>query len=212
MKFVLSQIFPAIFCFFCIAEMSAQTKPDTMLIKRYYENGNLSEEASFKQGDTTVREGYSRWYHKNGKVEIEMPYTNHKRNGLCRIFYENGKLARTSVYEMSKLNGVSVYYYENGNPEIIMPYKDDQTDGLTRVFTPGGKLEGEEMYKNGQMEGLTKYYHSNGKIKIEMMMHNNQKVWRKDYDSNGKLIPEPTSKVAPAEAPKPDSTDVIPQK
>lgn len=57
--------------------------------KRWYENGNIRREISFKNG---TENGEWKYYYENGKLMAIAPYKNDKKNGEWKNYNERGQL------------------------------------------------------------------------------------------------------------------------
>lgn len=78
-------------------------------------------------------------------IEIE----NGERNGLSRVWNENGQLYMEFNYKNKKKDGISRGWYENRQLRWEVNYKNEKLDGLSRWWHENGQLESEEIYKNG---------------------------------------------------------------
>lgn len=89
-------------------------KPIQGVIKSRFKNGNISQEASFKDG---VEDGTWVWYYTNGQKQSEINYQNGVKQGLETHYYDTGLRGSECVWS----NGVSVatqYWTAEGKPKF----------------------------------------------------------------------------------------------
>ena len=123
----------------------------------YYENGQLNEKITLKDGSGTVER-----YLDNGRLWITATYKDEELNGLNEVYYQNGQLEYQQTYKDGELNGLVERYYENGQLYYQQTYKDGAQNGLGETYFKNGQLKYKMNYKDGEQNGLWKYYHENG--------------------------------------------------
>ena len=67
----------------------------TEIKKYYYETGELSYEAPYKNGE---RHGIWKGYYITGELSYESPYENGELHGVERVHYETGEVKYTNYY------------------------------------------------------------------------------------------------------------------
>jgi antitoxin component YwqK of YwqJK toxin-antitoxin module len=84
---------------------------DKMILKELncYRNGQLSYKLNF---------------YDNGVIKEEYSLLNDQKNGTYKMYYQNGRLMITSLFENGKLNGNEIHYTKNGNFRLLIEYKD----------------------------------------------------------------------------------------
>ena len=100
-----------------------QTEPFTGLKRDWYENGQLSQEVTLKDGKP---DGLFRIWYVGGTPTYEATYKDGKREGLRRMWYENGQLWDESTWKNGKLEGLVRAWYENGQLESETCYSNDE--------------------------------------------------------------------------------------
>ena len=101
---------------------------------------------------------------KDGKSTlIEENYENNVLNGDYKVFYEDGKLTKHSLYKDGKLHGNSKKY----SPESIL-------------------IE-DVNYVNGQLHGFAAFYEDNGNLKQKGMYEEDLKVGPWEFFEDGEL-------------------------
>ena len=95
--------------------------------------------------------GIWKTFYADGKsLAREVPYTNDKKNGTSKQYYESGKLKVSMQYVNDKAEGKFTSYFPNAKIAEIGMYKGNMRAAKWQVFTIEGKLDHEETYRNGQ--------------------------------------------------------------
>lgn len=104
-------------------------------------------------------------YYPNGDIKRETEFTNDKKNGKSKFYFQNNYLFAMAEYKMGVRDGVYVEYDINGNITLKDVFVKGQQIGQ-RLFYRDGKLlngtfktntphgENIETYKNGHKLGL----------------------------------------------------------
>ena len=95
----------------------------------YYENGQLNEKITLKDGSGTMEH-----YRDNGRLRNIVTYKDGKLNGLSEWYHENGQLKNKSTYKDGKEQGLSEWYHENGQEEHWSPvcYQNDEQVDISK--------------------------------------------------------------------------------
>ena len=126
----------------------------------------------------------------------ESNYIDGKRNGLSRVWHENGRLKSESNYIDGKLNGLSSFWDEDGRLKSESNYIDGKRNGLTKNWYRHGQLRNEMNYsvpnfwennKNlvPKLNGLCRVWYPDGQMWSERLYKNGKKegisrVWYRD--------------------------------
>lgn len=102
-------------------------------------------------------------FHKNGKIQAEIPHLNNKITGLGKKFYENGTLQESAHFENGAFNGTRKYYYPNGQLWIEQVYKQGKSWTVVANYTEDGKKRNAGTLKNGN--GTIIFYNEDGSIR-----------------------------------------------
>lgn len=102
-----------------VAKSNYLNKIENGILKKYYDNGQLSSEAVYVDG--TVN-GLYNIYYQNGVKWMEYTMVNSQINGLLRAWYNNGSRMSQALYKDGRRNGITINYYMNGNIHEIIPY------------------------------------------------------------------------------------------
>lgn len=153
-------------------------------------------------------------YHDNGKLFIETTMKGGKKNGVEKMYYDNGNIMFVqyfkqdmivdSFFQYSKdsLNKLEVYGYITPISRFtaidypskrvvgITDYKEKMIgEGLVKVFYSNGQTQSLSEYHNGKRKGPYMIYHSNGNVKIIKHYKDGIEVSPKiEFDSTGKLL------------------------
>lgn len=165
----------------------------------YYNNGLLSEENIYENGELKQSKNYdyegnvySIVFYKKSTITKILRFENGKEIGEEKIG-RNGKLNEKWFYtqeqsiegELEKDNreGKWNYYYINGNLKAERNYKKNEEEGLIKAYRFEGTLEKEYFKKNGVAEGLYKEYFDNGKLKQVGNYYNDEMIgeWKVYY-------------------------------
>jgi hypothetical protein len=99
------------------------------------------------------------------KEEIIFYNMGFKKNGIDKIYYDNGNIKRECLYKDGKLNGEFKQYYENEQLQLYCSYIDNKKNGEFKEYYENKKLKLVGMYINGKINGEYKEYHENEQLK-----------------------------------------------
>ena len=94
-------------------------------------------------------EGPAIYYYPNGNIRQTINHRNGRRQGISRIFDENGAVITVEEYH----NGVLI-----GLERINRVNEQGEKVGVWKTFYPNGTVMEEEFYKNGVLDGPTLVY------------------------------------------------------
>ncbi len=155
--------------------------------KEYYPDGKLKVEAQYKDG---LIDGYYKSYHSNSNLEIEAYYKKGKQEGVTKAYYSNGQLEWEVPYKEGKEFGLYKKCSEKGILLSEGNYKNGKQEGLTKYYYGNGKLESEQDYKDGILHGKAVFYYPSEKVKMDAIIDNDESVYYKKFDEQGKVIKE----------------------
>lgn len=141
--------------------------------KRYYDNGKLEAEISFKDGKL---EGDNKEYYENGNLKTEASYKNDKLEGIEKWYYKNGNLKMQTSYKNGEIDGIWKIYYENGGVKYEFPYKNGNLEGIVKTYYENGNLMTEAPVKNDKIVGMQKVYMSNGNFIMALRYQDDGKI------------------------------------
>ena len=144
----------------------------------------MSEE-NYKDGE---KNGLCKKYYENGKIKAEENYKDGEKDGLCKKYYENGQLMSEENYKDGEEYNFSKKYYENGQLKYDAEFIEELSYGFEKSYYINGQLEYESNYKNEELYKRT--YYKDGILKSEYKYtYKNEKKTgiEKKYYKNGKL-------------------------
>lgn len=81
---------------------------NTGAFKRWHPNGQLAQDFIFNQYG--VRDGVQRYYHENGKLEVEVRIHEGKEEGTLKRYYANGDLQQVAEFNNGVINAENSRY------------------------------------------------------------------------------------------------------
>ncbi|MGK0427205.1 MAG: antitoxin component YwqK of YwqJK toxin-antitoxin module [Ulvibacter sp.] len=131
--------------------------------KYYYENGNLNELTTYKNG---FEEGKVQAFFVDGTISNDVSVNKYGNlNGEVKRYYRNGNFKEHSFYINGKLNDIQRYYYENGNLSDLITHNNGLEEGKLEMYFENGQLSFSGTNKNGKRHGVFKEYDINGNLK-----------------------------------------------
>ncbi len=89
------------------------------------------------------------------------------KNGIKKVYRDDGRLHQELAYKDDKLNGLSKVYHPNGKLYLETEWANDKRHGITKQYFQSGILYSETQYDSGKITGILKKYHKDGKLKAE---------------------------------------------
>ena len=176
------------------------------VFKLYHDIGRIKEQGYLENGMKTglLIEYFPTQSQEKGSIRSEFNYTNGKKNGIYKVYYDDGIIYKSGSYKDGKLDGLIKTYYIEGTLEYDnfsigkheKTYKDGKLHGLLRIYSGDGTLKQERTYKNDKLEGPFKDYFL-GELQEEGTYKNGKKDGPYKlfhYLSNGELQEEGTYK------------------
>jgi antitoxin component YwqK of YwqJK toxin-antitoxin module len=115
---------------------------------KYYNNGKLSEEGTYKNGKLN---GITTYYYENGKKKSEDYYSYDVLNGKSREWYDTGELKSEINYKNGEFNGSNVIWFKNGSIKLKGNYLNGSLEGEAIVWNNTTKSYFVEIYKNNEL-------------------------------------------------------------
>jgi len=114
------------------------------------------------------KEGVWRKYFDNGKIKSEIVYLNNNPDGFAKFYYENGGISEEGIWKGSKWVGKYKFYHENGKPSYEWNYSQDgKRTGVQKYYHENGNIMIEGEWTDGKESGVIKEYYADGKLKAE---------------------------------------------
>jgi len=148
-----------------------------------------SEKGVSKTGarkDTTgVFSGIKRYY-SEGKIIKEVTFVNGLRNGICKNYYDDGRLKSTIIYRNNIKEDTAKWYYTEGMVYRITPYVNDRIHGTQIKYYKNGRIQASLPYRNGlRLPGLKEYYENGVEVKSNQTIDYNIS---NQYNTNNGLV------------------------
>ncbi|MBC7861653.1 MAG: tetratricopeptide repeat protein [Bacteroidia bacterium] len=121
-------------------------KDETANVVAYYQTGQKSLEATYKNG---VLEGKRTEYFSNGKLSKEEFYICGQEHGLQKYYFAGGQIKSEENFLNGDRFGSSKFYFENGKTESEREYTDDSATGTWKFYNNTGKLIKTQTWYNG---------------------------------------------------------------
>jgi len=119
----------------------------------------------------------------------ETNYLRGLKNGLYRLYYDNGKIQEESYYIDNQKDGSSRWFNKNGRLMAEYSYKTGNFEGIQRTFYDNDTVQVSSKYSKNELTGEYKEYYRNGKPKLSGKYVNGLKdgPWT-EYDETGKAV------------------------
>ena len=101
-------------------------------------------------------------FHGNAALKWEIPYTDGKKDGWRKDYFESGALKYQAPYENSKINGVATWYYEGGSLYSQIPYVNGLIEGEYVSYYETGQIEARVPYRSDLKNGTAHWFYSTG--------------------------------------------------
>ena len=110
-----------------------------------YPNGNLHTLQEFIHD--TIQDGvYVRYYEDVTAVEIEISYSNNRKQGVQMAYYRNGQLESRVNFEAGHEEGEACWYHENGARNSWVKYLHGRKQSPCLTYYDTGEPKAEIAY------------------------------------------------------------------
>ncbi|MGA2350095.1 MAG: toxin-antitoxin system YwqK family antitoxin [Terracidiphilus sp.] len=130
-------------------------------------------------------------YYPNGKLSWEGSYKNGRLDGVEREYHESGKLTRQTTWQYGEELESTEYYLNGQKSYDETRKKQDGNKWLTAIKTyyDNGKLESEFALLDGDYVGEDRGYNEKGNLVYVGTYNDKGKITHeKFWDNNGKLV------------------------
>lgn len=135
---------------FCILPLIALTACSSPEEVGRYPTGEI--EYRVPLNEYGVYDGVCTYFYKTGAKKTELPFVNHRINGLVKRYYPSGRLLSASIYKNGQQWGEIKSYYPSG---------ELRSQGYIYGMTPQGPMH--YVYRNGELQHL-RIYDKRGKV------------------------------------------------
>ncbi len=122
----------------------------TPIVVEHHENKSAMK-INYCNPDNTNEVLFERHLYNNGKIFMEGPIKNNKRNGEWIAWYDNGVIWSVGHYENGLKHGSSNVYYTNGQIRYTKNYDENVSIGIWYFYDPDGNEIGKVEYDNGKI-------------------------------------------------------------
>lgn len=124
------------------------------LTKYFYENGQLSSEQTYLEGDL---HGVKKSYYINGTLSEEINYTNGEQDGYLKSYFQNKHQKSEGWVVKGLYQGEHIKYNMLGQLYNKAYYLNDEVHGYSEYYHPDGRKDYEMKYENGWVERITQF-------------------------------------------------------
>ena len=137
--------------FLLFISISAFAQNSNELIKDYYDTGELKSEAWVNEEQNY--DGLFRSYYRSGKKWAEVIFKDGYKNGIQKIYLENGKLKEQGTFVNNISQGLWYLNVDSINTVVLKIYKDGLEDGTALEYR-NDSLKLLSNYKEGKKDGV----------------------------------------------------------
>ncbi|NBP68771.1 MAG: hypothetical protein EBR30_17880 [Cytophagia bacterium] len=127
-----------------------QIKNGNGIFKRYNDMDTLVLETGLIK--TGKREGLWKLFNENGSLTAEITYETGKLNGPYKVYFESGEINFEGFMTNDKREGEWKWFYETGQVESVATFKGGKKIGEQTFYDETGRLVRTENYANGKLE------------------------------------------------------------
>ncbi|AZQ64300.1 hypothetical protein EI427_19415 [Flammeovirga pectinis] len=123
------------------------------------------------------------------RAEVAKKIKPKSKEGLIVTYHSGTKVKRTEInYQRDKKNGLAKVYYENGNVRQAIDYVNNFKHGMAKEYYKDGTLYKEAFYDNNVVQ-RRKYYYKDGILKSDVPYYKGKQTFGlKEYSKSGKLL------------------------
>jgi len=106
------------------------------------------------------RQGIGQRYYPNGNLSWEATFKDDQRNGLMTSYDNNGLVIEQTTY-LAGVQQETIRW-RDGRPWNLTTYRDGAPNGLARWWHENGKVSSEGELRRGRLDGVWLYYDERG--------------------------------------------------
>lgn len=110
-----------------------------------------------------------------GGIQLRGKSINGKKEGVWKLYYENGNLQDSVFFKDDLLNGSLYSWYSSGQLKSVKSFKKGKFDGYTVFYEPYGSMNRSMHHKEGVLIDTMFYYYPNSKVKEIIPYENGKK-------------------------------------
>lgn len=132
---------------------------------------SIHESNGLFYADSVLFTGVYKNYHENLQLKTEMNLVEGKKEGITRIYFDDGKLKEIRAYNNNFMNGKWYTYNQQGAIIAEAGYNNGKKDGIWKIRDDNGTLRVEMFYKDGEKKGIWRRWDEHGKLIGEVDYH-----------------------------------------
>ena len=183
-----------------MADFEYSTDGITSYAILYYQNGYLAAEGKYIYQEKDSIWKYYSYYSQS--ISFEETYDTGKKQGLSKVYYDNGHVAQTTMWQNDLRHGPWEQFYEDSSIRLVSQHHNDKMDGKYQVFNMDGTIIIDGAYDQEQKVGTWKYYLDDGSedfelVYIDGVLQNEDEMIKRleefmdELEKNSGAIPEP---------------------
>lgn len=114
--------------------------------------------------DSTPYTGTYKSYYDNFNPKVEMNLDQGKKDGITKLFFEDGSINEIRSYKNNLMDGTWITYNEKGLKIAEADYTKGKKDGTWKIWDDNGTLRVEMTYNKGKKTGVWKQWNEEGKL------------------------------------------------
>jgi len=154
-----------------------------------FENGSTKE--IYAVNDEGQKNGVYKLFREDGTLQEESNFKKDQLVGQRKIYFQDGKqIEILENYKDGILEGEHVDYYESGGKLIVSNYVDGKMNGLLTKYYEDGKVMETVTFKDNMEMGPFKEYYANGQVQWEGNFLNGDQEFGllTQFDESGSMI------------------------
>jgi antitoxin component YwqK of YwqJK toxin-antitoxin module len=133
--------------------------------KKYYENGKIKYEGTFKEGKPV---GKMIRYFPEGAISAELFFSEDGITSHATLYYLSGKKAAEGKYIDQRKDSTWNYFsFYNDRLTITEEWVDGKKHGMTKKYYDDGKVAEITEWKNGVQDGIWEQYYENNQLRLK---------------------------------------------
>lgn len=149
--------------FSCQENENITTEANTALVVDFSDL-TLEQNKGIYTYNSLLFTGVAESFHPNGMRFEEIHFTNGKKNGPKKIWFENGHISYEGYYLEGKLDGTARTWWNNDTLRSESNYKNGKVHGKQlQWYSSGAKFKELNIFE-GQEVGMQKAWRENGEI------------------------------------------------
>lgn len=134
------------------------------IVKEYDQKGNLKTESMFDKD--SLRQGIAKMFYEDGTLYAEIDFKDGQKHGVEKSYYKSGQLKHVGLNLLGKEDSTWVWYYKDGAIKQLDNWINGATHGENKTYYKDGKLQVFDFYNIGGLI-YTRSYDTTGTVTNE---------------------------------------------